>query len=52
MSDIDFNPDPETLTLDYLDAFEGVQSEILYTAKHGEDYDFGTAYMGISNMMG
>ena len=50
VKDIDFNPDPEKLRLNYLCTFEGVKSDIFNAAKYDMDCDIGTAYMGISYM--
>ena len=50
VKEIDFNPDPERLRQEYLHAFEGIKSEIIYTARYDKDHDIGTTYKGTLNM--
>ena len=35
---------------EYLDVYEGVRSEILYTTKFNENSDLGTTYLGRIDM--
>ena len=46
--EIDFNPDPDRLRMDYLDVFEGIKSPI--HSQCDRDCDIGTTYIGTSNM--
>ena len=48
--DVDFNDTLETLKENYLNVYEGVRSEVLYTTKFYENSDLGTTYLGKVNM--
>ena len=44
--DLDFGDTPEKLKGEYLDVYEGIQSEILNTTSFDENSDLSTAYLG------
>ena len=44
--ELDFGPTPDTLREEYLDVFEGIQSEILNTTRFDENLDLSTTYLG------
>ena len=43
---LEFGERPEKLRGKYLDVFEGVRSDILYTTKSDENSELGTTYLG------
>ena len=47
--ELDFGPTPDILKEEYLDVYEGIQSEILNTAKFDENSDLSTTYLGKSD---
>ena len=49
MVEIDFGPTPDLLKGEYLDIYEGIQSEIENTARFDENLDLSTTYLGKSN---
>ena len=44
--DVDFVPTPNILTEEYLDVYEGIQSEIISTTRYDENSDLSTTYLG------
>ena len=48
--EISFNSDAESVKLDYLDIFEGVKPDVMYTAQYHENSDIGTIYLGKPKM--
>ena len=46
MLELDFGDTPEKLKGEYLDMYEGIQSEILSTTKFNENVDLSTTYLG------
>ena len=46
MLELDFGDRPEKLKEEYLDVYEGIQSEILSTTKFDENSDLSTTYLG------
>ena len=46
MLQLDFGDTPEKLKEEYLDIYEGIQSEILSTARFDENSDLSTTYLG------
>ena len=43
---LDFGHTPDKMKKEYLDVYEGIQSEILSTARFDEDSDLSTTYLG------
>ena len=48
--DIDFGINPETLKTNYLDLYEDVHAEIIYTNSFDENSDLSTTYLGQTKM--
>ena len=48
--DMDFGINPETLKSNYLDMYEGVHTEMIYTNRFDENSDLGTTYLGQTKM--
>ena len=46
MLELDFGDTPEKLKGEYLDIYEGIQSEILGTTRFDENSDLSTTYLG------
>ena len=46
MLELDFGPTPDKLKEEYLDTYEGIQSEILSTTRFDENSDLSTTYLG------
>ena len=44
--ELDFGPTPNILKEEYLDVYEGIQSEILNTTRFDENSDLSTTYLG------
>ena len=44
--ELDFGPTSDILREEYLDIYEGIQSEILYTTRFDENSDLSTTYLG------
>ena len=44
--ELDFGDTPEKLTGEYLDMFEGIQSEVISTTRFDENSDLSTTYLG------
>ena len=44
--DIDFGVNPETLKTNYLDLYEDVYAEMVYTNRFDENSDLNTTYLG------
>ena len=49
MLEIDFGPTPDILKDEYLDVYEGIQSEIVNTTRFNQNSDFSTTYFGRSD---
>ena len=49
MVEIDFGPTPGVLKEEYLNVYEGIQSEIVNTSRFDENSDLSTAYLGKSD---
>ena len=47
--EIDFDSTLDILKEEYLDVYEGIQSEIVYTTRFDENSDLSTTYLGKSN---
>ena len=47
--ELDFGPTPNILKEEYLDVYEGIQSEILNTTRFDEYSDLSTTYLGKSD---
>ena len=47
--ELDFGPAPDILKEEYLDMYEGIQSEILNTTRFDENSDLSTTYVGKSD---
>ena len=47
--ELDFGPTPKILKEEYLDVYEGIQSEILNTTRFDENSDLSTTYLGKSD---
>ena len=43
---MDFGDNPEKLKGEYLDMYEGIQSEVISTTRIDENSDFSTTYLG------
>ena len=48
--DIDFGMYPDIFKSKYLDVYEGVYAEMVYSNKFNENSDLGTTYLGQTNM--
>ena len=46
MIDVDFGPTPNVLREEYLDIYEGIDSEIVNTTRFDENSDLSTTYLG------
>ena len=46
MLELDFGQTPDILREEYLDVYEGIQSEILNTMRFDENSDLSTTYLG------
>ena len=49
MIDLDFGPTPDILKGEYLDIYEGIQSEILISIRFDKNSDLSTTYLGKSD---
>ena len=49
MIELDFGPTPNLLKEEYLDVYEGIQSEILNTTRFDKNLDLSTTYLGKSD---
>ena len=49
MVELDFGPTPSVLKEEYLDIYEGIQSEILNATRVDENSDLSTTYLGKSD---
>ena len=47
--ELDFDPTPDILKGEYLDVYEGIQSDILNTTRFDENSDLSTTYLGKSD---
>ena len=47
--ELDFGSRPHKLHKEYLDLYEGIQSEIVNTTRFDENSDFSMTYLGRSN---
>ena len=47
--ELDFDPTPNVLKEEYLDGYEGIQSEILKTTRFDENSNLSTIYLGKSD---
>ena len=50
MIELDFGPTPNILKEEYLDVYEGIQSEILNTTRFDKNSDLSTTYLGKSEI--
>ena len=48
--DIDFGINPETLKTNYLDLYEDIHAEMIYTTRFDENSDLSTTYLGQTKM--
>ena len=48
--ELDFGDTPEKLKGEYLDMYEGIQTEIISTTRFDENLDLSTSYMGTVDM--
>ena len=48
--DMDFGVNPETLKSNYLDMYEGLHTEMIYTNRFDENSDLSTTYLGQPKM--
>ena len=46
MLDMDFNDNPDLLKTNYLDMYEGVQADVVYSTRFDESSDLSTTYLG------
>ena len=46
MIELDFSPTPNILKEEYLDIYQGTQSEIVITTRFDENSDISTTYLG------
>ena len=51
IKEISFDIHTESLKQDYLDMFEGVKSDVIYTAQYAENSNIGTTYLGMPKMI-
>ena len=49
--ELDFGVMPKILSEEYLDVYEGIQSEIVSTTRFGENSDLSMTYVGKSDKM-
>ena len=49
--DVDFGINPETMKSNYLDMYEGVHVDVLYTNRFQENSDLSTTYLGQTKMI-
>ena len=47
--ELDFSVTPEVLKEEYLDVYDGIQSEVVSTTRFDENSDISTTYLGRSN---
>ena len=47
--ELDFGVTPEVLKEEYLDVYDGIQSEVVSTTRFDENSDLSTTYLGRSN---
>ena len=52
MLELDFGDMPEKLGEEYLDIYDGIQSEILSTTRFDENSDLSTTYLGRVDIIG
>ena len=50
MLDMDFVDNPNMLKIIYLDMYEGVHADMVYSNRFDESSDFSTTYLGRTNM--
>ena len=50
MLDVDFGDNPETMRSSYLDMYEGVHADMVYTSRFDENSDLSTTYLGQTKM--
>ena len=50
MLDIDFGSNPETMRPNYLDMYEGVHADVVYTNRFDESSDLSMTYLGKTKM--
>ena len=51
--ELDFGPIPQKLQEEYLDLYDGIQSDIVSSSRFDKNYDISTTYLGkIGNMEG
>ena len=50
MIELDFGPTPKILQEEYLDVYEGIQSEIINTTRFDQNSDLSTKYLGKSRI--
>ena len=48
---LDFGSSPEKLREDYLDIYEGIQSDVISSTRFDESLDFSTTYLGRTNII-
>ena len=48
--DTDFGINPETLKSNYLDMYEGIYAQMIYTNRFDENSDFSMTYLGQTKM--
>ena len=49
ITELDFGMTPQILCEEYLDVYEGIQSEIVSTTRFDENYDLSATYLGMSD---
>ena len=47
---ISFDLNTESLKQDYLDTFEGIKSDVMYTTQYEENSEIGKTYLGVTKM--
>ena len=50
MLDVDFGSNPETMKSNYLDMYEGVYADMVYTNRFDENSDLSMIYLGQTKM--
>ena len=50
MLDVDFGSNPETIRSNYLDMYDGVHMDVVYTNRFDESSDLSTTYLGKTTM--
>ena len=50
MLDVDFGSNPETMKSNYLDMYDGVHADVVYTNRFHENSDLSTTYLGQTKM--